>query len=211
MHNRRGRNKTSKRRGGIAANRYLEKEQVKALKQYLRKQRQKAKGPGRIRAAINEMLVDVLVNTGLRPIELCRLQMRDLPHCHQKKSIEVREGKGSVKRTVMISTKLTQRLSKFVKSYRSYAKPTSPLFTNERGTALSYWSLYSKIKIIGRKVGIELTPYIFRHTYGMMYYRRHKDLFGLADQLGHADPMTTHIYARTSAHEMRQQVEELDL
>lgn len=157
------------------------------------------------------MIVDVLLNTGLRAGELCRLQMRDMPHCHGKLVINVRKGKGGIQRSVQISQKLTRRIERFVRDYRRNSKPRSPLFINEQGRPLSYESLRSKIKKIGTAVGLWMTPHKLRHTYAMEYYKRYHDIFALQSQLGHKDPKTTMIYARTTSEQIREQVRKFDL
>jgi len=203
--------KYTKSYGGLAPDKYLNGTQVKRLHSYCKRKARKAQLNHCRRAVVNEMLIDLLLNTGLRPSELCQLQMRDLPHCHGKPVVNVRKGKGCIQRSVQISKKLTRRITRFVKQYRPNSKPRSPLFINERDGPLSYNSLLSKIKKIGTAVGLWVTPKKFRHTYAMEYYKRYRDIFALQSQLGHADPKTTMIYARTTSEQIREQVEKFDL
>ena len=198
-------------RGGLAPDKYLNAQQVRRLHSFCRREAKQARLNHCKRAVINEMLVDVLLNTGLRAGELCRLQMRDLPHCHDKLAINVRVGKGSVQRSVQISKKLAARLKRFVKVYRKNSHPRSYLFINEREGPLKYGSLRSKLIKIGRHTGLLLTPHKLRHTYAMEHYKRFHDVFALQSQLGHADPKTTMIYARTTPDEIRKQIEKFDL
>jgi len=199
-------------RGGLAPNKYLSLDQIKQLRRHTKNCADLARKRGCRRAAINEIIIDVLVNSGLRAAELCQLQMRDLPHCHGKLIIDVREGKGCVRRSVEISSALADRIKLFVKRYRKGAKPRSYLFVNEQGGSLSYRSLYSRVRIVGQSAGIgRLTPHMLRHSYATAWYNKTMDLYGLQDQLGHADTRTTHIYAKTSSEKMRQQAESFDL
>ncbi|GAF97070.1 unnamed protein product, partial [marine sediment metagenome] len=89
-----------------------------------------AKDDSNQRVVINQMIIDLLLNSGLRAEELCQLQIRDLPHYHGKLVIDVREGKGSVQRSVVISSALAKRIKLFIKHYRKAAKSKSPLFVN---------------------------------------------------------------------------------
>lgn len=197
--------------GVLAADKYLSSIQVKRVHSYCRRKAKEAQQNHCRRAVINEMIVDLLLNTGLRASELCHLQMRDLPHCHGKPVVSVRKGKGGKQRSIQISNKLKWRITRFVKRYRKHSKPRSPLFINERDGPLSYESLLSKIKKIGIAVGLWVTPKKFRHTYAMEHYKRFHDLFALQSQLGHADPKTTMIYARTTAEKIREQVQHFNL
>ncbi len=204
--------KTKKTRGGLPPNKYLSKQQLLQLREHAKEQAALAKANHSRRAVINEAIIDVMLNTGLRAEELCQLQMQDLPHCHGKNVINVQLGKGNIQRSVPVSSALAKRINLFVKQYRKGSKPKSFLFTNERGGRLSYRSLYSRVRIIGRAAGIEnLTPHKLRHTFATMYYNKWRDLFGLQDLLGHADPQTTHIYAKTSDERIHHQAENFDL
>ena len=202
--------KTKRHSGGLAPGRYLTREQMKQLKAHLVGRLDKASGPATARRAqTNYMIVEVLTNSGLRATELINLEMRDLPHCHGKPVIDVRDGKRRVQRSVEISTIFTEHLECYIKTYRKSAKPHSRLFVNEDGKPLSYRSLYSKIVLMGEPAGVgHLTPHKLRHTYGTLFYNANKDLLLLMDQLGHSKPETTAIYARTASEERRRLVEE---
>ena len=204
--------KTKKTRGGLAPRKYLSPEQIHRLRRYVKDQTARAKVNGNRRAVINEVIIDTMLNSGLRAAEICQLQMRDMPHNHGKNIIFVQEGKGRIERSVMVSSKLAERIKHFVKRYRKGSKPNSFLFMNEQGGPLSYRSLYSKMKLIGKASGLgRLTPHMLRHTYAMEWYKKTQDLFGLQDQLGHADTKMTHIYARTTDERMRKMAEDFDL
>lgn len=201
-----------KHRGGLPPNKYLAKDQVEQLKRFSKGLVNIAGERGSRRPMINDMILDLLLNSGLRAIELCSLQMRDLPYCHGKLIIDVREGKGCVQRSVEISSVLAARIKRFIKHYRRNSKPKSPLFINENGGPLSYGSLYFRIRTLGKAAGIEhLHPHMLRHTFGYSFYNHSKDLLLLGDQLGHADPKTTAIYARTANEERRRIAESFDL
>lgn len=196
-------------RGGLAPNKYLSMQQIQQLRKFIKNQ---VKARGGQRAPVNEAIIDVMLNSGLRADELCQLQMQDLPHCHGKLVINVRRGKGDVQRSVQISSELAGRIECFVRRYRKGAKPKSFLFVNEHGRQLSYRSLYSRVRLVGKAAGfMRLTPHMLRHTYSIAWYNKTKDLFALKDQLGHSNVQTTYIYAKTFDEEMRRQVEDFDL
>lgn len=199
-------------RGGLPPNKYLTKEQVRKLKKYCQTQACQAKERGNRRAVINSMIIDLLLNSGLRAAELCELQMRDLPHVHGKFIIDVRRGKGSLRRPIKISPALAKRIKSFVKKYRRGAKPGSYLFVNENFGRLSYESLYSKLHIIGIRAGIsQLSPHMCRHSYAMSWFRKYKDLSSLKQQMGHKSILVTNIYAETVSEELLEQSELFDL
>ena len=158
------------------------------------------------------MILAVILDSGLRASELCALQMRDLPHSHGKLIIDVRKGKGCVQRSVEISSSLSKRIKQFARRYRKNAQPRSPLLISESGGPMSRGNIYSKLRILGKAAGIEhLHPHMLRHSYGYMFYNNCKDLLFLADQMGHKNITTTHIYARTNNEERRRIAESFSL
>ena len=206
-------NHSKSRRGGLPPDKYLSEEQVNKLKNHLDDQVETAASTfGKKRAATTRMLIDVLLNSGLRFCEVTKLEMRDLPSHHNKLVINVRSGRFKVSRAVEVSSTLASRLNTYIKTWRKSSKPNSRLFVNENGGALSYRSVHSKLKIVGQKSGIgNLTAHMLRHTFGTYLYRIEKDLYYVQDQLGHAKPETTAIYAKTMSDDRRRQIEKLNL
>ena len=222
--------KRIKHRGGLPPDRYLSTDEIGRLIRTT----QRSAASGGIRGAANLMIVELLLGSGLRASELTALKMRDLPANHNKPLLFVRLGKGRISRTVSISTALAKKLTQFIKLYRPNAKPGSPLFRSERGfrriswvvhrgdesggrkkhedsSRLTYASLYSKIRRLGKRAGISgLSPHKLRHTHLCVLYATAKDIRNVQDQAGHASPATTAIYARTSEPARRQQIEAVE-
>ena len=136
----------SKSRGGLAPDKYLSKDQAQKLLHYIRSQARLARTRGSRREVINEMIIELLLYTGLRAAELCDLKMRDLPLHHGKDVIFVRDGKGEISRTVEIPVSLTAKLKRFIQECCKGAKPKSPVIPSEAGYRLIYWKTYSKRK-----------------------------------------------------------------
>lgn len=174
------------------------------MKEYIESRKKSQSKQTRHRAIVNEMILDIMLNSNLRASELCALQIRDLPHWHGKLIIDVRKGKGCLQRSIDISDGLAKRIKLFVKRHRKNAKQRSTLLVSERCGPMSRESIYSKLRILGKAAGIkQLHPHVTRHTYGYMHYNENKDLLYLADQMGHKDISTTAIYARTANEERR--------
>ncbi|MHC4105089.1 MAG: tyrosine-type recombinase/integrase, partial [Planctomycetota bacterium] len=149
------------------------------------------------RAVINEMLIVIMVETGLRAAEISNMKLKDLPGYHGKQGIDVRQGKGGKDRTVGISRYLANRLTDYTNC-----------------------SVYSKIKGIGLETGIwlyrksgkvksRLSPHKFRHTYATFLLDVSDNEFLVQSQLGHEQPDTTQIYARTLSAKLRKAMDGL--
>ena len=54
-------------------------------------------------------------------------------------------------------------------------------------------------------------PHNLRHMFARVYYKKHKDIFYLADILGHTSVNTTRIYTRTAGEEHMKLLEGLRL
>ena len=200
-----------KHRGGLLPDKYLSETQLRRLRQYVKDMADLARQRGSTRAVIDELVVELLINTGLRASELCSLNIGDLPTSHGKETIWIRDGKGNVTRTVDIPETMNKRLERFVKLYRKGAGSEDPLLVSSKGNRMIYRSIYEKIKKLGRQSGIgRLHPHILRHTYGTRLYNVEQDLRFVQDQLGHASPTTTAIYAKTNAEARRRQLDALD-
>jgi integrase len=199
------------RRGGLSPDKYLSDSQLKRLRQYVKDQADLARQRGSARAIIDELIVELLANTGLRASELCDLNIQDLPVSHGKASVWIRDGKGKVTRTVDIPDSLRQRLERYVRLYRKDAKPKQPLLVSSKGGRMIYRTIYEKMKKLGKKSGIgKLHPHMLRHTYLSRLYNVEHDLRFVQDQAGHASPTTTAIYAKTNSTARKRQVEALD-
>jgi len=197
--------------GGLPPEKYLTEQQQRRLLAYVKAQADIARYKNTARAIVNELLVTLFLNTGLRANELCNLRLRDLPVTHGKKMVFVRAGKGKVIRVVEISDRFCKKLEGFIELYRRKAKPADYLFISERGTPLQYVSVYSKVVRIGKLAGIgHLSPHVLRHTYLTRLYNVEHDLRFVQDQAGHKSPATTAIYAQTDQKARRKQVNALD-
>lgn len=195
---------------------YLDTKQVAMLMAYVGLQAKKAR-PGTHRAAVNEMIVTLLLATGLRAAELCDLKMIHLPHKHGKNLVHVACGKNGKPRTVPIQPVISDKIKVFVKEHRKGAKPGSYLFENERGGQLSYRSLYSKIVGIGDRSGVScgkkghLHPHMIRHSFLSLAYSVTNDRELVQRMAGHKHSDTTSIYIHMGTEAVREKIERVNI
>jgi len=214
----------------LAPDKYLNIEEVQRLRRTVKKAADRARRRGSTRGLVNEMIIELMLESGLRAEEICHLQLRYLPTHHGKDEILVRKDK-KLLRVVCVKAVLCGKLQAFIKRCRKGAKPGSPLFASEQGyrvlhtkvmrkgkwittkehtARLSYKSLYKKIKVIGRQAGIpHLHPHVFRHTYATHLLHVDHDLRTCQIQLGHSKPETTARYANVFDDDKRRQIERL--
>lgn len=199
-----------KKSRSLDVKRYLTEDELKKLRRFVKDKADLARARGSKRAIIDELMVEIFVNAGLRVSELCNLNFEDLPAYHKKPAIWIKDGKGKVSRAVDIPEKLQKQIEHFVRLYRKGIKPKDPLFVNARGKRVVSFTVYGKIKRLGEqsKVG-ELFPHKLRHTYGSILYGLEKDLRLVQDQLGHASIKTTEIYTHINNKDKKRQIDDL--
>ena len=183
----------------------LSEAELESLLRYVKSKADLARQRGASRAIIDELIVILLANAGLRPNELCNLNIADLPLSHGQNALRIRDANGNVTRQIDVNPNIAAYLARFVKLYREGAEPDEPLLINEWGSRFSYMSLYSKIKNIGRKAGIgRLHPHMLRRTWLVKLYSAEQDLRLVQKQAGHASIKTTAGYVKTTLDHERQ-------
>lgn len=187
---------------------YLDAAQVERLTAYVAARADEARRRHLRRGVVGEMLIGVLLNTGLRASEVCALELRDLPCCHGKPAVWVRRGKGGKSQVVLVHPTFADSLNVYVRRYRPRAPRTGPLFLNERGGRMRYRSVWAIVKGIGRAAGMPwLAPHKLRHTYAAHLRNAPPyDMEVVQQQMRHADPATTKIYAPLLEERVRAQI-----
>ncbi|MHC4110119.1 MAG: tyrosine-type recombinase/integrase [Planctomycetota bacterium] len=154
-----------------------------------------ARRKGAKRAVVDEFIVLLLLNTGLRPAELCKLNIGDFVAGHGSNILRIRGDSPNASRTLVLTPEIAEHLRKFLKLCRKGARAEEPFFVSERGGRFSYMSLYSKIKRIGKEAKItNLIPSMLRATYVVGLYKKEQDLRFVQQKAGHASHRTTALY-----------------
>jgi integrase/recombinase XerC len=195
----------TKHRGGLLPTQYLTEEEVQKLRAHCDEQVK----TGSRRAMTDQIIVEILCGSGLRPAEVVALNLEDLPAHHSKLVLSVRHGKGDVSRAVVIPQSLAVLIAEYESIWRAGAGPGDPLIMGRTGNRMSYRNLACKMAKISRACGITYNARCLRHTYAMRLYAIEKDLLAVQAQLGHSSPNTTVLYAQTTSEAMMRQVEQL--
>ena len=132
----------------------------------------------------------ILLDTGIRLGELCRLRVGDINLENGEVYIRShRDGRKSKSRTVYIGARTKQAVWKYVARLQANPDQTMPLFE------LKDSSIHWLIKRIGKNAHVPNTyPHKFRHTFAVNYLRNGGDVFSLQRLLGHATLNMTRQY-----------------
>ena len=153
----------------------------------------------------HRLMVKLLYSSGLRLSELVNLRVRDL---ELKESIGwVRGGKGKKDRPFLISKKLCEELSNFIKG----KKKDEFLFPGRKGK-MSERNVQKIIKLAAKKAKIEkpVHPHTLRHSFATHLLELGENIRKIQELLGHSNLSTTQIYTHISLEELRKVKNPLD-
>lgn len=166
------------------------------------------------RIECNEVLpiaVRLMVSTGIRVGELCKLHIDDLSPDGASFRIH---GKGSRDRVAYISDVALQReLQQFAKNRRHEGDVSGALFLNRYGSPMRPQSIRSKLRRCAGDVGLarRVTPHMLRHTAATLLIESGVDIRFVQRLLGHSSIATTEIYTHVSDEALRTTLERADV
>lgn len=145
----------------------------------------------------NKAMLETLYSCGLRVSELVNLKVTNL--FFEQGFVKV-EGKSEKERLVPVSEKAVVEINKYLGGYRKTLRisPESEnvLFLNRRGKKLSRVMIFTIIKNLAQKVGMDkkISPHTFRHSFATHLISGGADLRAVQEMLGHESILTTEIY-----------------
>jgi site-specific recombinase XerD len=158
----------------------------------------------------NYAIVQLLLQTGLRVGELVNLRVRDITLQARSGWIRVRLGKGELEREVPLNGSARRALGLYLGT-RTETNNRDPLFTSQRGEALSERSVQALIQTLARRaklVRIPISPHTLRHTFALSYLQQNPGkIVELAHLLGHESLDTTAIYTQSAVEDLVRDLE----
>lgn len=142
----------------------------------------------------------ILLDTGVRLGELCRLRLGDINLENGEVYIRpYHDGRKSKSRTVFLGQRTRQAVWKYIAKQQSQQDQSLRLFELKDST----------IRIIINRIGANAKvshahPHKFRHTFAITYLRNHGDIFTLQRLLGHATLEMTRRYLDISQMDLSQ-------
>lgn len=116
----------------------------------------------------NQALVGLLLDTGLRASEACRLTVDDLADG----ALLVRLSKAGKPRVAPLGSKSDAMLGRYVRHGRPALKPKDrTLIVNQFGQAIDRHGLRQILERVGDKVGVKLSAHRLRHTWASAHLR----------------------------------------
>lgn len=145
----------------------------------------------------NKAMLETLYSCGLRVSELVNLKLTNL---HFDQGYVKIEGKADKERLVPVSNRAVDEINKYLNGYRKtlriHKDSENILFLNRRGKKLSRVMVFTIIKNLAEKIGIDkkISPHTFRHSFATHLINGGADLRAVQEMLGHESILTTEIY-----------------
>lgn len=145
----------------------------------------------------NKAILETLYGCGLRVSELTDLKISDL---HFKEGFISVIGKGNKQRLVPVGPSVQKFISIYKNEVRIHQpidpKVSDTLFLNRRGRPLTRAMIFTIVKKLGEKAGIDknISPHTFRHSFATHLLENGADLRAIQQMLGHESITTTEIY-----------------
>jgi len=143
---------------------------------------------------INSIKLTLSKETGLRPIELCNLRVKDVDL--ERKIVYPTTAKHGAGRALKISNSLQASIKSHILTHE--LNPTDKLF---KGDAENYGKHYrvhrNKLaKKLNKPELRQIRLYDFRHYFATMLYAKTRDILLVKQQMGHKKIETTLIYTQ---------------
>lgn len=114
-------------------------------------------------------------------------------------------------RTIFLPEKLCRLLIQYA---RKQKRASGPIFVTRSGRPLDRCNIWRDMKALCESAGVapeKVFPHNLRHLFARTYYTMEKDLFRLADLLGHSNINTTRIYTMENGMMHARQLEHMRL
>jgi site-specific recombinase XerD len=163
------------------------------------------------RDARSSTAVRLMIATGIRVGELCKLKVDDV--APDGRSFRI-HGKGARDRVGYVSdATLRADLERLVRWHRGNGSAGGHLFLNRRGLPLKPQSVRAELRRYSVRTGAarRITPHMLRHTAATLLIERGVDIRFVQRLLGHSSIATTEIYTHVSDEALRTTLERADV
>lgn len=146
-------------------------------------------------------IINLMLNNGLRSIEVTRINIEDLTEDRENKKYLLKiQGKGKAFKEdlIVLRKNVYEPILKLIKKMK---RETGPLFTsisnNSKGSRLSTYSLRTIVKGYLKKIGLDYPSHSLRHTMAVLLLENDTNVYDVMTRLRHSKIETTMIYLKS--------------
>jgi len=150
-------------------------------------------------------LILLHMDTGIRPKEALSLLVTDINSTALEVYVRAENAKTRIARTLPISPITVKAIEKLIRVRSTYWKEEVPVFCTCEGEKMLVNGWCKRINKYGIKLGVNLYPYQFRHTFALEYLRNGGNSFALQKIMGHADLNMTKRYVALANTDVKEQ------
>jgi integrase/recombinase XerD len=155
----------------------------------------------------NRAILELLYSSGLRRLEVARLQVADLQL--DRGLVLVRSGKGNRDRYVPVGARASRWVMRYLRRARPHAASDvdePALFLSREGRAINRDHLTAIVRQCVTQSGIGKAGacHLFRHTLATLMHENGADIRFVQQMLGHADIRTTQIYTQVAIRKLQE-------
>ncbi|MFA6637022.1 MAG: site-specific tyrosine recombinase/integron integrase [Candidatus Omnitrophota bacterium] len=140
----------------------------------------------------DRVIVEILYASGIRASELLNLQNGDIDL--KNMTLRVREAKNGQERIAYINKSAAEAIQAYKK-----LEPWDELFLDNGTRGNLNWI----IREYGERIGVDLHPHMFRHTFATHLLNNGADIMTVKELLGHKDINATMIYSHVSQEKLK--------
>lgn len=151
----------------------------------------------------NELIIHLLLYTGVRVSELCSIQLKDIDFMITTLNVF---GKGGKYREVPLKQELIQKMKDYIKEERSVSKfvDSEFLFVSQRADRLYRDTVNQVLNRVGKEVKIKLYPHLFRHTFCTRLIQKGVEITTVSKICGHSNTSITSDFYVNISREQKQ-------
>lgn len=149
------------------------------------------------------------ISTGLRVSAITQINLEDIDF--NNNTIQVIE-KGNKYRVINFGENLREKLIAWIEDRNTYFSDvdTDALFISKKRNRISVDAVEDMVEKYTKCIDKHITPHKLRATCATNLYKKTRDIYIVANQLGHANISTTEIYTKIDDESKRQATDALD-
>lgn len=150
----------------------------------------------------NNLIIDILYQTGIRRSELMQLQWKDIDLYNLTLKVI---GKRNKERIIPFSHTLKNNLNKYLLVLKEKQIMNEYLLVDEKGKHLSSFQIYYIVKKELSKITTQNKkhPHVLRHTFATHMLNNGADINAVKELLGHANLKATEIYTHNNIEQLK--------